>query len=70
MPLDPQASDLVKQQVASNQQSADDRAAKLHAEAAEKSKSSLTNAVSHLNRQTERGPHDPALGWGTAETQP
>ncbi len=72
MPLDPQsAAQTQGQAVAANQASINERAPKLRAEAAEKAKHSaaLSNAVSHLNKQTERGEHDPALGWGTAEPQ-
>lgn len=67
MPIDPATAAQVKAQaVSANQESANDRAPRFHAEAAERSKHAavLSNAVDHLNRQTER---EPKLGWNVPE---
>lgn len=73
MPTDPaQTAQVQGPVVAANQSSVAEKAPRLHAEARERSHAGATmsNAVHHLNRQTERGKHDPALNWNTAQETP
>ena len=68
--MDPTAP-IKAQAIAENQASALAKAPRLHAEARERAGHSLalSRAVGHLNKQAERGEHDPVLGWNVMETQ-
>ena len=72
MPIDPATAAQVKSQsIAASQESANQKAPMFRAQAAEKSHQAavLSNAVRHLNTQTER--KEPSkLGWNIEETQP